>query len=55
MTLAPYRALFGIAFKNSFAYRTAVLTGVVGSLFLVLTQIAVWTYVFRRDPAMVRY
>jgi ABC-2 type transport system permease protein len=55
MTLAPYRALFGIAFKNSFAYRAAVVTGVVGSLFLVLTQIAVWTYVFRRDPAMIRY
>jgi ABC-2 type transport system permease protein len=53
--LAPYRAMFHISFKSSFAYRSSILTRIVGSVFTVVAQIAVWTFVFRRDPAMVGY
>jgi ABC-2 type transport system permease protein len=53
--LAPYRAMFRISFKSSFAYRSAILTGIAGSVFTVIAQIAVWMFVFRRDAAMVGY
>ena len=49
--LAPYGAMFRISFKNTFAYRASVLTGIVGSLFSVVAQIAVWRWVFRQDQA----
>jgi ABC-2 type transport system permease protein len=47
--------MFRISFKNTFAYRASVLTGVVGSLFSVVAQIAVWRWVFRQDDVMTLY
>jgi ABC-2 type transport system permease protein len=54
-TLAPYGAMFRISFKNTFAYRASVLTGIVGSLFSVVAQVAVWRWVFRQDQALTLY
>lgn len=48
-------AFFNISFKNSFTYRSSVFIGIFGSLFSVITQIALWKYLFSHDAAMTSY
>jgi ABC-2 type transport system permease protein len=44
-----------IAFKSNFAYRITLITGLFGSFFSLAVQIAIWVYIFRNDPAMIKY
>jgi ABC-2 type transport system permease protein len=48
-------AFVRMSFKTNFAYRSAVFMGILGSLFSVLVQIAIWTFIFQKDPAMLSY
>lgn len=50
-----FLGLVAISFRKNFVYRSSVLMGAIGSVFAVVVQIAIWNYVFRGDPAMVRY
>lgn len=44
-----------MSFKTSFAYRSSVFVGVLGSLFSVIVQISIWAFIFQKDPAMLSY
>src|SRR6476660_6078419 len=48
-------AFVAMSFKTTFAYRSSVFIGILGSLFSVLVQIAIWSYIFQTDPSMIRY
>ena len=46
---------FKISFKNSFAYRTSVVIGIIGAVFAILVQIALWSFVFSKSSEMIHY
>lgn len=46
---------FWISFKNAFVYRSSVIFSILGSLFWVFVQIALWTYIYRGTEQMIEY
>ena len=46
---------FTISFKNSLVYRSSVLFRIIGSIFFVFVQIALWTFIFKHDDEMTKY
>lgn len=46
---------FWISFKNAFVYRSSVIFSILGSLFWVLVQIALWTFIYQNEQSMVEY
>jgi ABC-2 type transport system permease protein len=55
MNFNTLAAFIKISFKANFAYRSAALMGFIGSIASVLVQMAIWAYIFRADPAMLKY
>lgn len=48
-------AFVNTAFKARFAYRSAVFFGSLMSFVYMIVQIALWRFVFSKDPTMVKY
>jgi ABC-2 type transport system permease protein len=46
---------FLMSFKNAFVYRSSVIFSILGSVFWVLVQIALWSFIYQGEPEMITY
>lgn len=44
-----------MSFKNAFVYRSSVIFSIIGSVFWVLVQIALWSFIYQDEPSMISY
>jgi len=46
---------FLMSFRNTFVYRSSVIFQIFSSIFWVLVQIALWSYIYKGEPDMITY